>query len=167
MHMHVTQRKLIAAKWHIYVGKQSHSWFRQWLVACMVPSHYLNQCCFVVNRTTFSWILMKMNKEVFIDKIHLKMLSAEGQLIPLGLNVLTSSCISWSQHGQPPVLTQHCVLWDSFWASIIEMSLVTWGFVIFNASDGMALPRIRKSAGAVLMESGSSIYTKMAPKGLW
>ena len=34
---------------HICVTKQiNHNWFRQWLVAWLVPSHYLNQCWNIV-----------------------------------------------------------------------------------------------------------------------
>ena len=45
-------------------AKYMHQWilcqhcFRQWLVACMVPSHCLNQCFFIVNwtlRNTLQW----------------------------------------------------------------------------------------------------------------
>ena len=37
---------------HIYVSDLGQHWFRLWLVACPAPSHYLNQCCLLVN-----WIL--------------------------------------------------------------------------------------------------------------
>ena len=43
---------------HICVIKLSHHWFRQWLVAWQVPSHYLNQCRNIVNWTLgnkFQW----------------------------------------------------------------------------------------------------------------
>ena len=33
----------------ICVGKLGQRWFRWWLVAYLVPSHYLNQCLFIVN----------------------------------------------------------------------------------------------------------------------
>ena len=33
------------AKWHICVSKLGHHWCSKWLVTCLVPSHYLNQCC--------------------------------------------------------------------------------------------------------------------------
>ena len=36
---------------HIYVDKLIRNCFRQWLFACSAPSHYLNQCWLVVNRT--------------------------------------------------------------------------------------------------------------------
>ena len=44
--------------------------FRQWLVACSVPSHYLNQCWFVVNwmfRNNFQWKFIR-NPYIFIKK---------------------------------------------------------------------------------------------------
>ena len=28
---------------HIFVAKLGHHWFREWLVACLTPSHYLKQ----------------------------------------------------------------------------------------------------------------------------
>ena len=34
---------------HICVGELGQHWFRQRLVACSAPSHYLNQCCLIVN----------------------------------------------------------------------------------------------------------------------
>ena len=36
---------------HICVGELGQHWFRQWLVACSAPSHYLNQYWLVVNLT--------------------------------------------------------------------------------------------------------------------
>ena len=29
---------------HTCISKLSHHWFRYWLVACLAPTHYLNQC---------------------------------------------------------------------------------------------------------------------------
>ena len=34
---------------HICLSELGHHWFRWWLVTCSVPSHYLNQCWFLVN----------------------------------------------------------------------------------------------------------------------
>ena len=34
---------------HICVSTLDHNWFRYWLVACSAPSHYLNQCCHILN----------------------------------------------------------------------------------------------------------------------
>ena len=36
---------------HICVCKLSTHWFRLWLVTCVAPSHYLNQCWLIVNWT--------------------------------------------------------------------------------------------------------------------
>ena len=36
---------------HICTGKLSNYWVRWWLVACSAPSHYLNQCWYIVNWT--------------------------------------------------------------------------------------------------------------------
>ena len=35
----------------ICVNAPGYHWIRWWLVACSAPSHYLNQCCFIVNWT--------------------------------------------------------------------------------------------------------------------
>ena len=43
---------------HICVSELGHHWFRQWLVVCSVPSHYLNQNWLIVNWTLgnkFQW----------------------------------------------------------------------------------------------------------------
>ena len=43
---------------HICVSELDHHWFRQWLVVCSVPSHYLNQNWLIVNWTLgnkFQW----------------------------------------------------------------------------------------------------------------
>ena len=55
---------------HICVGKLSHYWFRQWLVACSATSHYLNQYWLFVYWTLgnkFQWILNR-NTKVFIHE---------------------------------------------------------------------------------------------------
>ena len=36
---------------HMCISEQGQDWFRQWLVACSAPSHYLNQCWLIVNWT--------------------------------------------------------------------------------------------------------------------
>ena len=36
---------------HVQVVELGQHWFRYWLVASTAPSHYLNQCCLIVNRT--------------------------------------------------------------------------------------------------------------------
>ena len=60
----------IEAEWCIYVSVNKHHWFRLWLVAWSVPSHYLNQCWNVVNWTLrnklqwhFDW-----NSYIFIQE---------------------------------------------------------------------------------------------------
>ena len=66
---------------HLYIGKSGQHWFIQWLVAYSVPSHYLNQCWFIVN-----WVLrnklrrtFNQNTNFFIHqnaKMHLNISSA-------------------------------------------------------------------------------------------
>ena len=55
---------------HICVSELGHHWFRQQLVACSVPNHYLNQCWFIVNWTPgnkFQWNL-NLNFILFIQE---------------------------------------------------------------------------------------------------
>ena len=55
---------------HICVTKVGYHWFRQWLVACSAPSHYLNKCWIIVNWTLvniFQWNF-NQNTTFFIDK---------------------------------------------------------------------------------------------------
>ena len=43
---------------HICLSKLAHHWSRVWLGACSMPSHRLNQCWFIVNKTLkniFKW----------------------------------------------------------------------------------------------------------------
>ena len=74
----------------IWVSRQDHHWFRWWLVAYSVPSHYLNQWWHIVNqplRKTFQWNII-CNLKVFtqgsteISSVKLR------QFCP-GLNMLT------------------------------------------------------------------------------
>ena len=59
---------------HICVVELGHHWFRQWLVACSAPSHYLNQCWNVVDivNCTFTnklqWFFYR-DSNIFIQEI--------------------------------------------------------------------------------------------------
>ena len=67
----------------------NHHWLRQWLFAWTTPSHYLNQCWYVVNWTLKNkrqWILSEFN--FLFKKMHLKMSSAKWRPFCLGLNLL-------------------------------------------------------------------------------
>ena len=48
---------------HICVTNLGHHWFRWWLVTWSVPSHYLNQCCIIVN-----WTLRNKNSVKLYSK---------------------------------------------------------------------------------------------------
>ena len=53
---------------HICVSELGQHWFRQWLVAYSVPSHYLNQCWIIVNwtlRNKLQWNF-NQNTKLFI-----------------------------------------------------------------------------------------------------
>ena len=55
---------------NIYVSESGHHWIRQWLGAYSVPSHYLNQCCVIVNGTLRKepqWNLNR-NTKLFIQE---------------------------------------------------------------------------------------------------
>ena len=52
---------------HICVSEWGENWFRKWLVAYLAPSHYLNQCWVIVNRTLrnkLQWDF-NQNKNIF------------------------------------------------------------------------------------------------------
>ena len=56
---------------HICISESSQHWFRYWLVACMAPSHYLNQCWLIVNwtlRNKLQWNF-NQNKGFFIHEV--------------------------------------------------------------------------------------------------
>ena len=55
---------------HICVSELGQHWFRQWLVACSVPSHYLNKCWFIAKWTPgnkFQWNSNR-NSTIFIQE---------------------------------------------------------------------------------------------------
>ena len=64
---------------HICVGELGQHRFRQWLVACSVPSHYLNQCYCIVDWTIMNKLQWNsnQNKIKFIQKMCLKLLYAK------------------------------------------------------------------------------------------
>ena len=55
---------------HICISELGQHWFRQWLVACSAPSHYLNQCSLIVNWTLRNKLRWNWNKnmKLFIYK---------------------------------------------------------------------------------------------------
>ena len=63
----LTHRPLVP---HICVSELGHHWFRQWLVPWPAPSHYLNQCSLIVNKTCrnkLKWNL-KQNTKLSIQE---------------------------------------------------------------------------------------------------
>ena len=76
---------------HICVSVINHHWFRWWLVARSVPSHYLNQCWFIINWTLGNKFQCNLNENsnFSFKKMHLKILSAKWQPFCLSLNVLS------------------------------------------------------------------------------
>ena len=77
---------------HICVSKLRHHWLRQWLLACLAPNHYFDQCWLVVispSRTYLNEILLDIQSFIF-KKMHLKMLCAKWQPSCPGLKMLAS-----------------------------------------------------------------------------
>ena len=55
---------------YICVSELGHHWFRWWLVACLVPSHYLNQCWVIVIwtiRNEIQWDINR-NSNIFMQE---------------------------------------------------------------------------------------------------
>ena len=54
---------------HICVSKLGHHWLRYWLVAWTAPSHYLNQCCNIVDKTLRNKLQWNFNRysSIFIQ----------------------------------------------------------------------------------------------------
>ena len=91
----------IEAGWRIYcVTEVSHHCFRQWLVACSAPSHYLNQCWLIVYwilSSKFQWNSNR-NSNIFIEEnmyenIVCKMVAilSRPQCVNKGCIILSSS----------------------------------------------------------------------------
>ena len=51
---------------HICFSKLYHHWFREWLVAWQVPSHYLNQCWIILNWTHGNKLHWNLNGNLYI-----------------------------------------------------------------------------------------------------
>ena len=64
---------------HICVGEPGQHRLRYWLVACSAPSHYLNQCSFILNSTVRNKLQEKLNKiqSISLRKMYLKISSAK------------------------------------------------------------------------------------------
>ena len=52
----------------VCVNELGHHWFRRWLVACSVPSHYLNQCWLIVKWTPGNILQSNLNFIIFIQE---------------------------------------------------------------------------------------------------
>ena len=85
--------KVAEAAWCI---KVSAKFFRSWLVACPVPSRYLNQCWHIVNwnlRNNFQWIIFFSKYERFYTRKWIQNFRLQNGGLFLVLNVLdTGKC---------------------------------------------------------------------------
>ena len=82
---------LIEVEWCTYASVTNHHWFRWWLVAWPVPSHYLNQCWDILNWTIVIKLQWNLNWNYLISfkKMHLKKSSAQWRQFCFNLNVIT------------------------------------------------------------------------------
>ena len=90
----------------------NHYWFRQWLIAWSVPSHYLNQCWNIVNwtlRNKPQWNLNK-NSYIFIQDIAFENVVWKIAAILLLPQCVKDLCISHSQY--------HCCWWPGIARSL-------------------------------------------------
>ena len=75
---------------HICVIELGHHWFRQWLVVCLAPSHYLDQCWKIFNwtfRNKLQWNFNR-NSNIFIQEVAFENVVCKIASICLSLNEL-------------------------------------------------------------------------------
>ena len=104
---------------HICVSILSHHWFRWWLVAPSVPSHYMNQCLLIVNRPleiylSEIWIAFQT---LFFTKMQLKISSGKWQPFCL-----------WSQCVNIHLYLVFCFLYDL----LNYQSIHSWKYCLKN-----------------------------------
>ena len=85
----LTHRPLVP---HICVSESDQHWFRQWLVAYSAPSHYLNQCQVIVNRTLKNELQWNFNQntKLFIHENASEISSAKWWPFCAGENVFSN-----------------------------------------------------------------------------
>ena len=96
--------------WHLTDwGRVTHIWVSKVTIFCsdnglvglvgawLAPSHYLNQCWYIVNSNCRNKRQWKFNRNlnIFIKEMHLEMSSAKRRPFSLGLNVLTFRWGKW------------------------------------------------------------------------
>ena len=82
---------------YICITKLGHHCFRLWLSTWSVPSHYLNQCWFIVNWTLGNKLQWNSNQniDILIQIMHLKMSSANCQSFCSSLDVSSIMHAGW------------------------------------------------------------------------
>ena len=83
---------------HICVSKTYHHCFRYLLLTWSAPSHYLNQCCHIVNytiRNMFQWNFHQ-NSKVFIHENALENVVCEMAAILSLFQCVNAAVIAWS-----------------------------------------------------------------------
>ena len=86
---------------HICVSELGQHWFRQWLVAYSAPSHYRNQCWFIVNWTLRNKLQWNSNQNTSLNfslmKMHLKVSSVKWRpFCPGGDELMVWCHAQWS-----------------------------------------------------------------------
>ena len=87
----------------------NHHWFRYWLVAWPMPSHYPNQCRNIVNRALRNEFQWNLSQNVY-SSVHLKMFSRKWQPFCVVLNVLADRLYSIDYWVMIKVQTLHAAL---------------------------------------------------------
>ena len=95
---------------HICVGDLGQHWFQKWLVAYSAPSHYLNQCCDIVNWTLSSKLQWNLNRNSDIlihENAFQNIVCTSGGHFVQGAYELTKPLMKLG-HGW--VITSHCFM---------------------------------------------------------
>ena len=89
---------------HLCLSKLYHHWFRQWLVAWSVPSHYLNQCWSIVNWTLRNKLQSNINQMscIFIQK------SAFDNVRKMAAILVRPQCVNTCKITAAGLLRTHC-----------------------------------------------------------
>ena len=144
---------------HICLTNLYHHWFRQWLVVCLVPSQYLNQCCIMSTGplgTNLSQIVFEIQIFSF-KKMHLKMLSGKYQPICLSLNVLTH----WGR------VTHICVAYLTIIASDNGLSPSQRQAIIWTNAGILLIRPLGTNFSEILIDIHTFSFKKMHLKMLF
>ena len=80
----------------------NHHWFRQWLVAWSAPSHYLNQCWFIVNWNFWNKLHWNPNRNSYI---FIQENAFENVVRKMTAILFRPKCVEWVVINYKPVMT--------------------------------------------------------------